>query len=602
LRKLAQKRIEDSQAMPIDRAIESGDIAAETVYQDQTNKILTQEFAQGRVDDVAQKLDMYSKGLGDTYRNLVDTKNTTMDTVVQQGLDVLDRARVGKMPKHTVVNNIHRTATADGLKDKPEIPTGPAAVEALEKEAEKDLNAVTSALKEVIQEQTQAVREKKNKAIAEVGGGDVVDAIKKAQDAVKSGNIGKEATAIKDRITNRTEQQEDQVGDILDKIADNTEAREKWEESYQEDYDNLTEKIDNLQEELQSANKDTEKAKLEDEITDLELEQSQLEESFVDEYNKEQERNVAKRTDEARAKAKDLVETNKESTEATKKEKDGDYKEGQKITWNGVEAEIVAKTLVGKEAKYKLRYKNKDGDITETWTNKETLETNAEAQKLGITAQQLLDLRNAEQAVANAKKTKDKKKIEAAEKKLEKKKESVEKSKKKEEKGAVVLKKDAFSKDFYGGLEEEVVWHDEIYAKDGDWAIAIFNKNRISKDGVAEIIKKLKEKTGLDWIRDSVSSNVFHTYKKDVEEKTKKKKRSVTKKAPTENVAKLEQEMRDRYKDVDSEKFNEALGQILQLLDLAEAGRKLTDKDGNWYGVPSTFPEWIPEGSRTKRR
>jgi hypothetical protein len=63
---------------------------AEMFYQDQKAGILTEKFAQGRIDDVAQKLGKHDAKLEGVYRGLVDAKNTTYQNIIDTGLNVLN--------------------------------------------------------------------------------------------------------------------------------------------------------------------------------------------------------------------------------------------------------------------------------------------------------------------------------------------------------------------------------------------------------------------------------------------------------------------------------------------------------------------------------
>ena len=83
----------NSEAFPIDDAIKAGDVSPDAVYSDQLSKTLTPEFAQGRIDDVATKLNNLSEGLGDDFLAKVDINNTTMDDIIQAGAETLDEVK-----------------------------------------------------------------------------------------------------------------------------------------------------------------------------------------------------------------------------------------------------------------------------------------------------------------------------------------------------------------------------------------------------------------------------------------------------------------------------------------------------------------------------
>lgn len=84
-----KKRINNAQAFDIDRAIDSGDVDASLIYADPVAKVLQPEFAQGRLDDVAQKLDMFKEGLGAQLRQEIDVENTTLDKIITRANTVL---------------------------------------------------------------------------------------------------------------------------------------------------------------------------------------------------------------------------------------------------------------------------------------------------------------------------------------------------------------------------------------------------------------------------------------------------------------------------------------------------------------------------------
>lgn len=97
--------IKNSQADDIDRAIKAGEVPKEAVYKQ--GKVLTPEFAQGRVDDIAMKLDMYQPGLGKQFRGTIDINNSTMNGLVDTGEMILKNAGVFNTPANpAIVNNV----------------------------------------------------------------------------------------------------------------------------------------------------------------------------------------------------------------------------------------------------------------------------------------------------------------------------------------------------------------------------------------------------------------------------------------------------------------------------------------------------------------
>ena len=82
--------VKNSQAFDVDTAIKEGQVPKDAVYQ--KGKILTEDFAKGRIDDVAQKLDQYKPGLGNEFRAKVDPKNTSLPGLIEQGEAMLTPA------------------------------------------------------------------------------------------------------------------------------------------------------------------------------------------------------------------------------------------------------------------------------------------------------------------------------------------------------------------------------------------------------------------------------------------------------------------------------------------------------------------------------
>lgn len=87
INKASRDMVKSSEAFNVEESIKNGDITRDQVYQ--TGDILQPDFAQGRIDDVAQKLDMVQKGLGQQFRDSVDVKNTTYKNIIDTGLKTL---------------------------------------------------------------------------------------------------------------------------------------------------------------------------------------------------------------------------------------------------------------------------------------------------------------------------------------------------------------------------------------------------------------------------------------------------------------------------------------------------------------------------------
>lgn len=85
----ARTAIKSSEAFNVEEAIKRGDVLRSEVY---NGKYLQPDFAVGRINDVAQKLDLYKAGLGETYKAIMNVDKTTMSDIVETGLRILDKS------------------------------------------------------------------------------------------------------------------------------------------------------------------------------------------------------------------------------------------------------------------------------------------------------------------------------------------------------------------------------------------------------------------------------------------------------------------------------------------------------------------------------
>lgn len=82
--------VKNSFAFDIEAAIEAGDVDPATIYQNGQDGTLTAKFAEGRINDVAQKLGKLDPTLETQYRNSVDVNNATMEGIISTGETILD--------------------------------------------------------------------------------------------------------------------------------------------------------------------------------------------------------------------------------------------------------------------------------------------------------------------------------------------------------------------------------------------------------------------------------------------------------------------------------------------------------------------------------
>ncbi len=73
-----------------DRAIESGDVEMNKVFQSPNGELQPQQITH-TVNDLAGKLDMYQKGLGEEFKTSVDTSNPTPSNLIQQASNFLSQ-------------------------------------------------------------------------------------------------------------------------------------------------------------------------------------------------------------------------------------------------------------------------------------------------------------------------------------------------------------------------------------------------------------------------------------------------------------------------------------------------------------------------------
>lgn len=96
-----REQIQTSEAFDVKRALASRDLSKESVYQNESKGILTPEFAQGRIEDVALKLESFQPGLGEQFRASINPNETSIEAIKQAGETALDIAIQTKVPGYT---------------------------------------------------------------------------------------------------------------------------------------------------------------------------------------------------------------------------------------------------------------------------------------------------------------------------------------------------------------------------------------------------------------------------------------------------------------------------------------------------------------------
>lgn len=98
-----REQIQTSEAFDVKRALASRDLSKESVYQNESKgiRILTPEFAQGRIEDVALKLESFQPGLGEQFRASINPNETSIEAIKQAGETALDIAIQTKVLGYT---------------------------------------------------------------------------------------------------------------------------------------------------------------------------------------------------------------------------------------------------------------------------------------------------------------------------------------------------------------------------------------------------------------------------------------------------------------------------------------------------------------------
>lgn len=90
-----KKAVKSSEAVNMDKLLKPGGGATRDMVYKGDTKILTPQFAEGRINDIAQKLNMYEKGLGELFKMSVKGKEMTLDQFVKQGTRMLEDRYLG---------------------------------------------------------------------------------------------------------------------------------------------------------------------------------------------------------------------------------------------------------------------------------------------------------------------------------------------------------------------------------------------------------------------------------------------------------------------------------------------------------------------------
>lgn len=106
----AKDHITNSQAFDVQGSIAKGEIPRESIYS--SGNTLRPEFATGRIDDIAQKLDMYKPGLGAQFKAGIDPSTVEMAGNVPESLVKQAHALIDANPPADIVT---KAAGATGI-------------------------------------------------------------------------------------------------------------------------------------------------------------------------------------------------------------------------------------------------------------------------------------------------------------------------------------------------------------------------------------------------------------------------------------------------------------------------------------------------------
>lgn len=108
-----ETRIKSSEAFDIDAAIANGDVDSTVVYADGKSGVLTPEFAEGRINDVAQKIEAFDPKRAEIFRSKVDGNNTTYENIIEQGLKIANDVKVSVDPDQVTIESAGKVPEED---------------------------------------------------------------------------------------------------------------------------------------------------------------------------------------------------------------------------------------------------------------------------------------------------------------------------------------------------------------------------------------------------------------------------------------------------------------------------------------------------------
>ena len=366
--------IKTSEAFDIEGAIKADPTMEAKIYSDTKNKILTEDFAKGRIEDVVQKAEAYQQGLGDKVRNAIDAKNTTYENIIETGLKVVKDAKVSPDIRQSAPNTIVNQEVAEKelerqaklVLEKLGKDASGDSMKALEAEIKVNPDGVAQAYKEVVSElQTGAETVKQNK-VNEV---QLITENSRAKNLLESGSSQNETIlALSETLGIDT------AAEIVNRIAPEVEAKVAKEEAKKSAKDIAKQAQDDIKKTADDFEAD-QKTDVEKSVEELTKEVEALKDEVKNAKPKTQEKSTLKKALEEKRKVlreKRAVEKEQETTKPTQSYSDAvdKYKQntlGEKGTGN-LDALIAEAQKEENRAYLESQIasikKNKDGSIT----------------------------------------------------------------------------------------------------------------------------------------------------------------------------------------------------------------------------------------------
>lgn len=344
--------VKNSLAFDIEAAIEAGDVDPATVFENGTDGVLTDGFAEGRINDVAQKLAKLDPALETQYRDSIEAGTETMESIIAKGEAVLD---TWTNPQAAGTEEVLNTA---GSKQPPE-------TRELDGDIYKDIETVADLIARADSGTELSVNEQQALVQARQSFNDYANSFQATTVAIEN-----EVSPTDPPIV------QIQVVDVGDKVALKYNA-DAGDTGLQIDYDLNT---------LYSSPETATEAAI-DSLVDWA--RSQRENPNLSTVTQ---RRLEDIVNKVRPQEQKITPPAKPADNATAPEDNSKIAVGTKVTFGGRPRTVTAVIPFGADTKYQLTGEN--GNVV--YTNQAGVETAIEATEQGITEEELLKKRNEE--------------------------------------------------------------------------------------------------------------------------------------------------------------------------------------------------------------